>query len=150
MIFICVTFQKLYSLMGVRENVRLPEWSRSTTRHFLPAQTAHKPRFWPVWTGRKCMWTETSSTCLELSRKARQVQRRDSESYKNRRRFELVHLQSNCSWSCINCMDGSRPTDCGAHLEDTPLSVKRTKTVQVGLSWTLAQLSIQRTLFNCN
>ena len=80
---------------------------------------------------------------LELSRKVRQVQRRDSESYKNRRRLELVHLQSNCSRSCINCMDESRTTNCGAHLEDTPLSVKKTKTVQVGLNLTLAQLSIQ-------
>ena len=34
-----------------------------SARRFLPAQTVHKPRLWL-----KCMWTETSSMCLELSR----------------------------------------------------------------------------------
>ena len=55
---------------------------------FLPAQTVHKPRLWSMWTGRKCIWTEMSSMCLELSR-SRTLNRIKFASV-----FNHVHLQT--------------------------------------------------------
>ena len=61
----------------------------------------------------------------------RTVQKQDSESCKIHR-FRS-RSSSNCSQSSTIRMEESQLLDFGAHLEDTPFSVKRNKTVQVGL-----------------
>ena len=54
---------------------------------FLPAQTVHKPRLWSIWMGRKWMWIETSSMCLELSRSR-------TRNHVKFTVFDHVHLQT--------------------------------------------------------
>ena len=51
--------------------------------------------------GRKSMWTDTSSICLDLSRKACQAQRRDSKSYRNHRHFRASSSSSNREYATV-------------------------------------------------